>query len=444
MAMLRPATEMKNSGVREIDSIPKEWNCVRIARIIENSAEGIMVGPFGSSLTGAVVGEADGEYKVYGQANLIRRDFDYGDKFVDENKYKELIRYKVIPGDIAISMMGTVGKCRVIPEGIRDGIMDSHLIKARLSSHMLPKYFEYIYESTAVFEQIMAKSNGTIMNGLNSSIVKSLYVVLPPIFEQQAIADYLDDRCSKIDEIISEATASIEEYKELKQAVIFETVTKGLDKKPSNNISLDWCETGICNDWGVSQIRYLYKLRNEKNEKPLEEVNLISLYTDKGVVQHADLEKTTGNKAVTADGYKLVYPEDIVVNIILCWMGAMGRCEYEGVTSPAYDIYEPIDMNCVCSRYYHYLFRTERFAGKCYTLGRGIMMMRWRTYSSEFRAIKVPVPPIDEQVAIADYLDKRIGEMDALISEKQALVEDLQAYKKSLIYEAVTGKRRIV
>lgn len=101
MTMLRPTSEMKDSGVREIDSIPKEWKCVRIVRIIENSAEGIMVGPFGSSLTGAVVDEADGKYKVYGQANLIRRDFDYGDKFVDENKYKELIRYKVVPGDIA-------------------------------------------------------------------------------------------------------------------------------------------------------------------------------------------------------------------------------------------------------------------------------------------------------------------------------------------------------
>ena len=176
----------------------------------------------------------------------------------------------------------------------------------------------------------------------------------------------------------------------------------------------------------------------------MEEVNLISLYTDKGVVQHADLEKTTGNKAVTADGYKMVYPEDIIVNIILCWMGAIGRCEYEGVTSPAYDIYEPIDKHRFSSRYYHYLFRTERFTGKCYTLGRGIMMMRWRTYSSEFKSIKVPVPPYSEQIAIADFLDKRIGDIDTLISEKQALIDDLQAYKKSLIYEVVTGKRKVV
>ena len=71
-------------------------------------------------------------------------------------------------------------------------------------------------------------------------------------------------------------------------------------------------------------------------------------------------------------------------------------------------------------------------------------MMRWRTYSSEFRSIRVPVPPLSEQIAIADYLDKRIGDMDSLISEKQSLIEDLKAYKKSLIYEFVTGKRRIL
>jgi type I restriction enzyme S subunit len=199
----------------------------------------------------------------------------------------------------------------------------------------------------------------------------------------------------------------------------------------------------IPGEWDFTQIRYLFALRDERNDKPLKDVNLISLYTDKGVVQHADLEKTTGNKASTADGYKLVYENDIVVNIILCWMGAVGRSAYNGVTSPAYDVYRPIDPTKVLSRYYHYLFRTPRFNGKCYEEGRGIMMMRWRTYSSEFRAIKVPVPPFEEQQAIADYLDEKCSAIDAMIAEKEVLIADLEAYKKSLIYEVVTGKREV-
>ena len=177
-------------------------------------------------------------------------------------------------------------------------------------------------------------------------------------------------------------------------------------------------------------------MRNEKNYEALEDVNLISLYTDKGVVQHSDLTETTGNKAVTAEGYKIVKEDDIVVNIILCWMGAVGRSAYNGVTSPAYDVYKPLhDTN---SKYYHYLFRTSQFNGECYRYGRGIMLMRWRTYSTEFRAISVPLPPEDEQKRIVNFLDKKIDDVDRLIGNVQKQIEKLKAYKQSLITEVVT------
>ena len=112
---------------------------------------------------------------------------------------------------------------------------------------------------------------------------------------QELIANYLDDRCSKIDAIIAEAKASIEEYKELKQAVIYEAVTKGLDKNVEMKTYNDWFDMCPAN-WKYEQIRYLYELRDERNFDPLSEVNLISLYTDRGVMQHSDIEKTSGNK----------------------------------------------------------------------------------------------------------------------------------------------------
>lgn len=192
----------------------------------------------------------------------------------------------------------------------------------------------------------------------------------------------------------------------------------------------------IPNHWIIRRIKNLFELRNEKNYEALEDVNLISLYTDKGVVQHSDLTETTGNKAVTAEGYKIVKEDDIVVNIILCWMGAVGRSAYNGVTSPAYDVYKPLhDTN---SKYYHYLFRTSQFNGECYRYGRGIMLMRWRTYSSEFRAISVPLPPEDEQERIVNFLDKKIDDVDRLIGNVQKQIEKLKAYKQSLITEVVT------
>lgn len=189
-------------------------------------------------------------------------------------------------------------------------------------------------------------------------------------------------------------------------------------------------------EWDIVRIKNLYDYRNEKNFKPLEEVNLISLYTDLGVVQHCDLETTTGNKASNADGYKLVYEDDIVVNIILCWMGAIGRSAYTGVTSPAYDVYAP--QKGTNSRFYHYLFRTQGFSGDCYKAGRGIMAMRWRTYSDQFRAIKVVAPPSDEQERIAKFLDQKCIEIDAVIAKTRATIEEYKKLKQSIITNAVT------
>lgn len=189
-------------------------------------------------------------------------------------------------------------------------------------------------------------------------------------------------------------------------------------------------------EWETIRIKNLFDYRNEKNSKPLEEVNLISLYTDLGVVQHQDLEATTGNKASTADGYKLVYKDDIVVNIILCWMGAIGRSAYSGVTSPAYDVYAP--QEGTNSKFYHYLFRTQGFSGDCYKYGRGIMAMRWRTYSDQFRAIKVIAPPADEQERIVGFLDHQCAEIDSVIAKTKETIEEYKKLKQSIITEAVT------
>lgn len=192
----------------------------------------------------------------------------------------------------------------------------------------------------------------------------------------------------------------------------------------------------IPQEWEVQRIKNLFSLRDERNFKPLSDVNLISLYTDLGVVQRNEIESPTGNKASNADGYKLVYENDIVVNIILCWMGAIGRSNYNGVTSPAYDIYTPLKETN--SYYYHYYFRTTGFSGDCYKRGKGIMAMRWRTYSDDFRDIRVLYPPLTEQQRIAEFLDRKCAEIDSIISKTKATIEQYKALKQSVITQAVT------
>lgn len=208
-------------------------------------------------------------------------------------------------------------------------------------------------------------------------------------------------------------------------------------KKYSNYIlsSCDWIDR-IPSEWRVQRIKSLFELRDERSYKPLDEVNLISLYTELGVRQHKDIEHTTGNKARNADGYKVVYPDDIVVNILLCWMGAIGRSAYYGVTSPAYDIYKAKTKE-INTQYYNYLMRTPIFSQQCYRAGKGIMAMRWRTYSPQFSNIVVPVPPRDEQDQIVCFLDWKVASVNKLISNYRHQILMLDEMKQMLIDKAV-------
>lgn len=188
--------------------------------------------------------------------------------------------------------------------------------------------------------------------------------------------------------------------------------------------------------WENHRIKRLFALRDERSYLPLSEVNLISLYSSIGVRQHSDIEHTTGNRARNADGYKIVHRDDIIVNILLCWMGAIGRSDYDGVTSPAYDVYMP--RKGVNSQYYHYLFRTTAFSGECYKAGKGIMAMRWRTYSPQFMDITVPVPPRAEQDQIVRFLDWKVSEINKLIGIRKKEIQEFNQLKNTVITKTVT------
>ncbi len=311
-------------------------------------------------------------------------------------------------------------------------------------AHILIVNKKYSYDYVAYLLEAGDYSNyitGSAQPKLSQFNLMRFPVAIPNYTEQENISFFIHRECSKIDSILSETRSSIEEYKKLKQAVITQAVTKGVrGEREMKNSGVEWIGE-IPAEWSVQCIKTIFSIRNERNYLPLEQVNLISLYTDKGVVQHCDIEKTTGNKASNADGYKKVYPNDMIVNIILCWMGAIGRSNYAGVTSPAYDVYVPSSkIEC---KFYHYYFRTLGFSGDCYKNGRGIMAMRWRTYSDQFRSIKVVVPPLEEQKEIVGYLDAKCAEIDGLIAKKEQLIKELESYKKSLIYEVVTGKREV-
>ena len=321
----------------------------------------------------------------------------------------------------------------IVPER---GIMSSAYIRLTARQELNIRYF---------YMQYYAMWLRNIFNGLGAGVRQTLTandllnigVVVPPIEEQNQIVRFLDWKVSSINSLINVRKAQIHSIEEIRAEKIDEIVLKGIKESDYKKSEVDWFDVLPAN-WQTRRIKFLFDLRDERNHLPLSEVNLISLYTKLGVVQNCDVEYTTGNRATTAEGYKKVYEDDIVVNIILCWMGAIGRCAYNGVTSPAYDIYKP--RKDVCSRYYHYLFRTKRFSGQCYRAGKGIMAMRWRTYSPQFRNIIVPLPPYDEQIAIAYYLDNLLKETDDEIAVLRDDIKRLEEFKTTLISDVVVGK----
>ena len=375
------ARKMKDSGIEWIGEIPEGWEVVPVKRLCTMQA--------GKNLTSEQIAP-EGTYPVYG-GNGIRgffSDYNCGGKFLTVGRQGALC--------------GNVHK-------INGKVWATeHAVITTPSSYTILDFLYYLLIGMDLNQYV---SSTAAQPGLAVGTLLNLKTCYPcSTLEQTQISNYLNAKCSEIDTMLSKTRASIEEYKKLKQAVITQAVAKGVrGEREMKDSGVEWIGE-IPAEWSVQRIKTIFSIRNERNYLPLEQVNLISLYTDKGVVQHCDIEKTTGNKASNADGYKKVYPNDMIVNIILCWMGAIGRSNYAGVTSPAYDVYVPSSkIEC---KFYHYYFRTLGFSGDCYKNGRGIMAMRWRTYSDQFRSIKVVVPPLEEQKEIVGYLDAKCAEID--------------------------------
>ena len=427
--------EMKDSGVEWIGEIPEDWN---VGKTLYALSMPITDGPHETpELFDEGIPFISAEAVSCGNGHI---DFEHIRGFISQEFYEECCK-KYIPqiNDIYMIKSGaTTGKVAKVETQKLFPIWSPLAVFSVEPQRCYYEYLYYFIQSDAYQKQIENKWTYGTQQNIGMRTLEKLMICFPSITQQKLIADYLDSKGSKIDESIEKQRAIIEKLKEYKFSIITEAVTKGINPDVElKDSTIDMCEQ-IPVHWSISQNRYLFSLRDEKNYKPLEEVRLLSLYTDLGVFPHGEQEER-GNKAVKAEGYKVVYENDIVVNIILAWMGAIGRSAYDGVTSPAYDIYKPNEN--VCSRYYHYLYRTKPFSAECYKYGRGIMAMRWRTYSSEFKSIKVPVPPYIEQCQIADYLDSKCEMLDKTIADRNKAIDILQEYKKSLIYEVVTGKK---
>ncbi len=226
---LNPNVEMKDSGVEWIGEIPKHWKMKKV-KFLLNDFYGIKIGPFGSSLKLDTLTESG--IKVYGQGNVIKDDFNIGHRYLSLERFEEdFIQYEILDGDVLVTMMGTTGKSKVFRCTYERGILDSHLLRLRFNKSKFSSYlFSILLEkSDYVFQQIKLSSKGSIMEGLNSSIIKELKIITPPIREQIILLENLATKTQKIDTTIKKETQRIELLKEYRQSLISEVVTGKID-----------------------------------------------------------------------------------------------------------------------------------------------------------------------------------------------------------------------
>ena len=189
--------------------------------------------------------------------------------------------------------------------------------------------------------------------------------------------------------------------------------------------------------WKVSRIKQLFSEVNDRCENG-ENYTLLSVSEYYGVAPKSERisDDDMLTHAETLDGYKICNENDLVMNIMLAWKRALGVSEYTGIVSPAYCIYR--GKQNMCAKYFHYLFRTDVYANLFKQYSTGIIDSRLRLYPDKFLSLKCQVPPLGVQRRIADYLDRKCSQIDAIIARQQEVIEKLKTYKLSVITEAVT------
>ena len=197
--------------------------------------------------------------------------------------------------------------------------------------------------------------------------------------------------------------------------------------------SIEWLGE-IPSHWEVLPTKRLFRLITDP-ASPNNNMELLSVYTDIGVKPRKELEER-GNKASTTDYYWVVKKGNIIVNKLLAWMGAIGVSEYDGVTSPAYDVLKKIKR--LNPYFYHFLFRNSFTHQELKKYSKGIMDVRLRLYFSEFGRIMLPLPPFKTQNRIAKYLNRKTKQADNFIEKQTRFIELLKEQKKAIINKAVT------
>ena len=410
--------EMKDSGVKWIGEIPEDWKISKVKYHVEN-LDGKRV-PIDSAL------RVNGIYPYWGAGSIT----DYVDDYLFD---EELI----LLGEDGAPFFDPY---RPVAFLVNEKIwVNNHIHVLRPKSSINALFVTYFLNIVDYGTYI----NGTILNKLTQSNLKKIAIVYPSLEKQEKIVHYLDDKCSGIDFIISKQKQIVEKLNVYKIALITETVTRGVHPcRNTKKTNIGWISE-IPSHWTEYRVANLYDQTNESGDEslPILTVSINSGISDRELKD--DEQERVFVRSEDRTKYKRVRPGDLVYNMMRAWQGAFGAARVNGMVSPAYITCRPKKNTQIDSRYIEYLFRTPIAVEEMHRYSHGIADFRLRLYWPEFKNIRLCIPPIQEQTEIADYIDEKCLLIDKLIEKRECLIKKIEGYKKSLIYECVTGKKEI-
>ena len=416
--------EAKSSGIAWIGTIPKCWETDKLKYHLRRNEP---------RNPGDVV--VLSLYRELGVIPKDSRDDNHNVTSEDTSKYKY-----VRPGDFVINKMkawqGSVAVSEY--EGI---VSPAYFVYEFTDDTIFKRYFHYLLRSC--YKDEFMRLSGGIRVGqwdLPADALENTPILIPPMDEQCRIADFLDAKCAEIDALTADIQSQIDTLELYKRSVITETVTKGLNPDAETKDSgIEWVGA-IPAHWSIHPVYNYFGERKNKNSFGNED-NLLSL--SYGRVIRKDINTSDGLLPESFNTYNIVEAGDIIIRPTDLQNDKRslrtGLVKEHGIITSAYIDLCPLKQ--VDSRYFHFLLHAYDVMKVFYNMGNGV---RQGLNYSEFSRLMVFEPPYEEQVAMADYLENKVTEVDAIIEQKKEQMAVLDAYKRSLIFEYVTGKKEVI
>lgn len=415
---------MKHSGIPWIGDIPSHWEVDAIGNLYSERKDKV----------------SDKEYAPLSVTkNGVLPQLETAAK-TDNGDDRKLVKV----GDFAInSRSDRRGSC-----GISQYDGSVSLINTILTpkTEMNPQFYDWLFHTTVFADEFYKWGHGIVDDLWTTrwQEMKHISIVVPPLSEQKAIADYLDKHCAEVDEMVSLQEKIIEELRAYRQAIITETVTRGLNPNaPMKDSGVEWIGQ-IPEGWEIKRLKNLFALQTGTTPDNYEEQSDENVwwFTPSDVTEEGNViiksERVLSKKNIVEQKIALFPIGSLIFVGIGASAGKLGYAAIEGYSNQQITALIP-KKNNICSKYFFYFMCADKKRLKDNAFYTTLPII-----SNSYLAQNLIISPtLSDQQAIADYLDKKTAEIDQLITIKQRKIEELKEYKKSLIYEYVTGKKEV-